>query len=181
MRQQNLASLIKEMTMRVNGVLMAVGAAGILGIVSMMTRAEEPAEKSFSVRPIGTVQKQGDRTVIVIDKAYQDGLLGLEQWSHAQILWWFDRNDTPQQRSILRVHPRGDQNNPLTGVFACRAPVRPNLIALSLCRVISVEDNVIEVESIDALEGTPVLDIKPYSPGHDAASEVRVPEWARPK
>ena len=60
-------------------------------------------------------------------------------------------------------------------------PFRPNLIALSLCKVVSVKDNVIEVEKIDAFEGTPVLDIKPYAPGQDSASEVRVPDWAKPK
>jgi tRNA-Thr(GGU) m(6)t(6)A37 methyltransferase TsaA len=116
----------------------------------------------------------------VLDKKFQDGLLGLDQWSHVQVLWWFDRNDTPQKRSILRVHPRGDLKNPLTGGFATRAPVRPNLIALSLCKVLAVKGNVIEVEKIDALEGTPVLDIKPYAPGIDSASGVKVPEWARP-
>jgi tRNA (Thr-GGU) A37 N-methylase len=66
-------------------------------------------------------------------------------------------------------------------VFATRSPVRPNLIALSLCKVISVRDNVVEVDKIDAFEGTPVLDIKPYAPGQDSASGIRVPEWARPK
>ena len=117
----------------------------------------------------------------MLDKKYQPGLLGLAGFSHVHILWWFDQNDTPQKRSILQVHPRGDPKNPLTGVFATRSPVRPNLIALSLCKVISVRDNVVEVDKIDAFEGTPVLDIKPYAPGQDSASGIRVPEWARPK
>ena len=85
------------------------------------------------------------------------------------------------QRAILQVHPRGDQKNPLTGVFATRSPFRPNLIALSLCKIVSVKENVIEVEKIDAFEGTPVLDIKPYAPGQDSATGVKVPEWAKPK
>lgn len=59
--------------------------------------------------------------------------------------------------------------------------MRPNLLALSLCKVVSVKDNVIEVEKIDAFEGTPVLDIKPYAPGQDSAKDVRVPEWAKSK
>ena len=145
------------------------------------SNAGEPETKSFSVHRIGEVQKKDGRSVIVLDKKYQEGLLGLEEWSHLQVIWWFDKNDTPQKRAILQVHPRGDKNNPLTGVFACRAPVRPNLIALSLCKIVSVKDNVIEVEKIDAFEGTPVLDLKPYAPGQDSASEVKAPQWARPK
>ncbi|MGD8590945.1 MAG: TrmO family methyltransferase, partial [Chromatiales bacterium] len=65
------------------------------------------------------------------------------------------------RRAILQVHPRRNPANPLRGVFATRAPVRPNLIALSRCRVISVNDNLIEIDEIDAFPDTPVLDIKP--------------------
>lgn len=104
--------------------------------------AMERKEKAFAVHPIGHVQKSEDRALIVIDEKYQPGLLGLAGWSHVQVIWWFDKNDTPQKRAILQVHPRGDGNNPLTGVFACRAPVRPNLIALSLCKLVSVNPSV---------------------------------------
>ena len=138
----------------------------ILGVIllgQVESNAEEPAAKSFSVHPIGQVQKKDGRNVIVLDKKYQDGLLGLDQWSHVQVIWWFDKNDTSQKRAILQVHPKADKNNPLTGVFACRAPVRPNLIALSLCKIVSVKDNVIEVDKIDAFEGTPIIDLKPYA------------------
>jgi tRNA-Thr(GGU) m(6)t(6)A37 methyltransferase TsaA len=144
-------------------------------------KTEERAARSFVVHSIGHVQKADGHTVIVLDKKYELGLLGLDGFSHIQVIWWFDKNDTPQKRSILQVHPRGDQRNPLTGVFATRAPVRPNLIALSLCRIVTVKDNVVEVEKIDAFEGTPVLDIKPYAPGQDSATEVKVPDWAKPK
>ncbi len=143
--------------------------------------AMEQGEKAFTVHPIGRIQKSEDRTLIVIDEKYQAGLLGLDGWSHVQVIWWFDKNDTPQKRAVLQVHPRGDRNNPLTGVFACRAPVRPNLIALSLCKVVSVKDNVIEVETIDAFDGTPVLDLKPFAPGLDSANGVKVPDWTRNK
>ena len=82
------------------------------------------------------------------------------------MLWWFDRNDTPQQRSILWVHPFGDPNNPLKGVFATRAPIRSNLIALTRCKVLSVKGNIIEIDDIDAFEDTPILDIKRYISGY---------------
>ncbi|HOA51363.1 MAG: tRNA (N6-threonylcarbamoyladenosine(37)-N6)-methyltransferase TrmO [Thermogutta sp.] len=154
----------------------------VLGIVltSSMTAiclAESPT--SFTVYPIGRVEKTDGRCRIVLDEKYKPGLLGLEQWSHVQVLWWFDKNDTPQKRAIVQVHPRGDKNNPLTGVFACRAPVRPNLIGLTLCKILRVQDNVVEIDDIDAFDGTPVLDLKPYAKGEDTADEVRVPEWAK--
>lgn len=155
-------------------------AAIAFGSVVAAENAQQPAAE-FKVHPIGHVKKANDRMLIVLDKKYQDGLLGLDQWSHVQVIWWFDQNDTPQKRSILQVHPRGNPQNPLTGVFACRAPVRPNLIGLSLCKVLAVKDNVVEVEAIDAFEGTPVLDLKPFAPGQDSASGVKVPKWAGPK
>ena len=154
-----------------------------ISLSSGVSRGEskQAAEEPFTVHPIGHVQKTDGRTLIVLDKKYQPGLLGLDGFSHIQVIWWFDKNDTPQKRSILQVHPRGDQKNPLTGVFATRSPFRPNLIALSLCKIVSVKDNVVEVEKIDAFEGTPILDIKPYAPSQDSATGVKVPDWAKPK
>lgn len=123
--------------------------------------AEEGAEPVFEVKPIGWVRKADGRTIIEVAHQYQTALLGLEDLETIWVLYWFDRNDTPEQRSILQVHPRGNPENPLRGVFATRAPVRPNLIALSRCRILSVRDNLIEIDDIDAFPDTPVLDIKP--------------------
>lgn len=114
----------------------------------------------FTVYPIGYVRKEDGRTTIVFREEYQPGLLGVDRLSHVWVLWWFDRNDTPEKRSILQVHPQGDPAKPLTGVFATHAPVRPNLIAMTRCKVVSVAENVIEIESIDAFPDTPVLDLK---------------------
>jgi tRNA (adenine37-N6)-methyltransferase len=147
----------------------AKGAAAVEG---------EPA-KSFTLLPIGRVEKKGQSVGIRIFEEYADGLLGLEGWSHLNVFYWFDRNDTPQQRRVLRVHPRGDKQNPLTGVFACRAPVRPNLIALSVCKIVSVRANLITVSDLDAFDATPVLDLKPFIPPDAPAQDLRVPAWAR--
>ena len=87
--------------------------------------------------------------------------MGVEKLSEIWVIWWFNRNDNPRMRSNLKVHPRGNPANPLTGVFATRAPMRPNLIALSRCKILSVKKNVIEIDSIDAFPDTPVLDLKP--------------------
>jgi tRNA (adenine37-N6)-methyltransferase len=157
--------------------MIGVLVVAVLGLVEV--QAQE--EKSFVVRPIGHVEKKDGRSLIVLEKKYEAGLLGLDGWSHVHVFWWFDKNDTPQKRSMLQVHPRGDQKNPLTGVFACRSPFRPNLIGLTLCEVISVKENVVEVKDIDAFDGTPVLDLKPFTPGVDSATEIKVPDWVKPK
>lgn len=143
-------------------------------------QAEQPehdGSKTLALRPIGCVKKADGRTTIVLDKKHQAGLLGLDGFSHAYVFWWFDRNDTPEKRSVLQVHPRGNRKNPLTGVFATRSPCRPNLIAMTLCKIVSVRGNVVEVERIDAFAGTPVLDIKPFIPGYDTAADATVPDW----
>lgn len=69
--------------------------------------------------------------MVRLDPRVRDGLLGLEQWSPIWVFHWFDRNDTPAKRSVLQVHPRGNPDNPLTGVFATRSPVRPNLACVT--------------------------------------------------
>ncbi|AFL73113.1 SAM-dependent methyltransferase [Thiocystis violascens] len=115
----------------------------------------------YRVWPIGWVRQDGKRTRIEIEPRYQPAMLGLEAGARIWVLYWFDHHDTPEQRAILQVHPHGDPTNPLRGVFATRAPVRPNLIALSRCRVLAVHGTVIEIDGIDAFAGTPVLDIKP--------------------
>jgi tRNA-Thr(GGU) m(6)t(6)A37 methyltransferase TsaA len=150
-------------------------------IVAATSTPAEPGQNrattEFKMHPIGHVKKSEDRTLIVLDKEYQPGLLGLGGFSHVYVLWWFDKNDTPEKRATLQVHPRGDLKNPLTGVFATRSPRRPNLIAITLCKIVAVKDNVVEVEKIDAFDGTPVLDMKPFLPGYDTAADAKVPDW----
>ena len=143
--------------------------------------AEGGPKTSYEIHPIGTVEKGDKWTRIRIFDAYVDGLLGLQEWSHVNVFYWFDQNDQPQKRGILRVHPQGNMANPLTGVFACRAPVRPNLIALSVCKVLSVESNLVILDGIDAFAGTPVLDLKPFIPPDAPVKDLRMPAWIKGK
>ena len=133
----------------------------ILGSAVFAKELPQVAEPQYTLNPIGWVRKSDGKVRIVVDKKYQPGLLGVEKLSEIWVLYWFDRNDTPEKRSVLQVHPRGNTENPLTGVFATRSPMRPNLIAVSRCKVRSVKDNVVEIDEIDALPDTPVLDLKP--------------------
>jgi tRNA-Thr(GGU) m(6)t(6)A37 methyltransferase TsaA len=145
---------------------------------TMRNASDKPAA-FLKVYPIGRVHKRGPVTTIEIDTPYRDALSGLDGFSHVWVLWWFDRNDTPSKRRILQVHPRGNPQNPRTGVFATRAPVRPNLIGLSLCKVKATEGGVLHVDDIDAFDQTPVLDLKPYLPDIDHEPGVKLPDWAR--
>ena len=133
----------------------------ILGSAVLAEELRQVAEPQYTLKPIGWVRKSDGKVRIIVDKKYQPGLLGVEKLSEIWVLYWFDRNDTPEKRSVLQVHPRGNTENPLTGVFATRSPMHPNLIAVSRCKVRSVKDNVVEIDEIDALPDTPVLDLKP--------------------
>lgn len=131
----------------------------------------------YHLTPIGTVHREDDRTWIDIQPAYADGLLGLDGFSHIYLFYWFHGNDTPEGRAVLQVHPRKNPANPLTGVFATHSPLRPNLVALTLCRILSISGTRIHVSGLDARDGSPVVDIKCYIP-HDVAPEaVTVPPW----
>jgi len=142
------------------------------------TMKGEKTSSFFELYTVGRIKRKGKSVRLHIFEKYTDALKGLDGFSHVFVLYWFDRNDTREKRSILQVHPRGNKKNPLTGVFACRAPVRPNLIALSLCKIISVKDGIVHIDNIDALNNTPVLDLKPYIPPIDhITKDVRVPDW----
>lgn len=140
---------------------------------------ERPGAQSpfFIIHPVGRVQHTAEGPTLKIFPAYQPALKGLEEWSHVIVLWWFDRNDTPERRSILQVHPFGNRENPLTGVFACRSPVRPNLIALTVCKIKKIEDGVVYVDAIDAWDQTPIIDLKPLTPRETMIKVERVPKW----
>lgn len=136
-------------------------------------------QTSYQVFPVGVVRLGGERPVIEIFAPFQDALLGLEGFSHTLVLYWFHENDSPEKRRTLRVHPRKNPANPLTGVFATHSPSRPNLIALTRCRIVSIGPDTVEVEKIDAIDGSPVLDIKCFIPDEPPLENVRIPDWVR--
>ncbi len=134
---------------------------------------------NFQIFPVGIIRKKNDTVLIEIDEKYNDALLGIEQFSHINVLYWFHENDTPGSRSTLQVHPCRNKKNPLTGVFATHSPHRPNLIALSLCKILSIDGTTIEIDKIDAFDGSPVIDIKCFFPTKLSIPDVRVPDWER--
>jgi tRNA (adenine37-N6)-methyltransferase len=137
----------------------------------------DPVKTDFQIYPIGFIDKYNDITEIIIDGTFSEALLGLDSFSHIHVIYWFHQNDTPEKRKILRVHPRKNKQNPLTGVFATHSPVRPNLLAMSICEIVSIKSNRIRIHEIDAHHGSPVLDIKCYIPPKKPLKNIHLPDW----
>ena len=112
---------------------------------------------------------------IVLNNELVEGLSGISGFSHLFVLFYLNQV-TLEQRKTLKVHPRGRQDMPLTGVFAARTMLRPNPIGLTLVELLKVDGNVLTVRGLDAYDGTPVLDIKPYD-FWDMAENAKVPDW----
>jgi len=138
---------------------------------------------AMSLKPIGFVRNEAKETPagwdwwqeliskIVIDESLTEALDGLENYSSIIVLYWMHRlkHDTIR----LKIHPRGDKNNPLRGLFATRTPRRPNPIGKMTVRLLRREGNVLTVKGLDALDGSPVIDIKPYARGYDSLDSDR--------
>jgi len=107
-----------------------------------------------------------------------DALLGLDQFSHIEVVFQFDRVPEPDLTEQAR-HPRGNVDWPKVGIFAQRHSARPNRIGVTVCRLLKVESTRLHVQGLDAIDGTPVLDIKPVMSGFLPRGEVREPQWAR--
>lgn len=122
--------------------------------------------------------REGWGTVVselILDASLEESTEGLEQFSHIIVVFWMHK--VPCERDIpTKVHPRGRQDLPLVGLFATRAPFRPNPIGMSVVRLLECQGNVLKVEGLDAIHGTPVIDIKPYLP-RDSVFDAIFPQW----
>jgi tRNA-Thr(GGU) m(6)t(6)A37 methyltransferase TsaA len=143
----------------------------------------------LTLKSIGLVQ--GGRTEIIDDdwddvrakivlnanEFSGDALAGLTDFSHIEVLFHFHKGD-PARIVIGARHPRDRLDWPKVGIFAQRGAMRPNLLGMTICRVLGVEGSKILVQGLDAIDGTPVLDIKPVMTGFAPRGPVREPEWA---
>lgn len=119
------------------------------------------------------------RAAIELDARFTpDALAGLNDFSHTEVVYVFDRVGYDEIATGAR-HPRGRTDWPKVGIFAQRGKNRPNRIGVTICRIVGVEGRRLEVEGLDAIDGTPVLDIKPVLSGFLPRGEVREPGWAR--
>ena len=129
---------------------------------------------------IGIVEKAREHEAKVrIFPEFCAGLKGIEDFSHLIILYWIHLRDTEEDRRTLLVFPRRHAVNVETGVFACRSPSRPNPIGLCVAELLHIDECILTVRGLDAMEGSPIIDIKPYIPRADSVSNARVPEWTQ--
>ena len=107
-----------------------------------------------------------------------DALLSLDSFSHVEVIYWFHREEAATPTLGAR-HPRGNKAWPLVGIFAQRGKNRPNRIGLTICKVLKVEGTTLHVSGLDAIDGTPVLDLKPWMSGFAPRDEIREPQWSQ--
>jgi tRNA-Thr(GGU) m(6)t(6)A37 methyltransferase TsaA len=146
-------------------------------MVSMKAKCE-----NVEMRPIGCVRRasaqenERDRSLvaqIVLDEALAPALDGIEGWSHVYVIFWLDRVRREEQPTELHGHDD-------LGVLAARSPIHPNPIGLTLVELVKREGNVLWVRGLDALDGTPVLDIKPYPDWERnliVVTDFQIPDW----
>jgi tRNA (adenine37-N6)-methyltransferase len=146
--------------------------------------ANEPPEIKF--KPIGVVHSEikergSGHTVranatIEVDEGLTEALDNLDEFSHIVVIYYFHKS---QRQTPLKVYPRHHEHTSLVGVLASRSPDRPNPIGESTVRLLKREGNILTVEGLDAIDGTPVLDIKPYIPGLDSVENAVAPPWTK--
>lgn len=135
--------------------------------------------KKFEVNQIGMIKQVGDEFYIEVERVFLPALKELDSFSHINVLCWFDKSDFEEARTVLEV-PSPYQGSPeIMGIFATRSPIRPNPIALTTAQLLSIdyETGRLAIAYIDADDGTPVLDLKPYTPSLDRVEEPKVPAW----
>lgn len=113
---------------------------------------------------------------IVVDSSLTEALDALEEFSHIIVLYWMHQVATTTQLPC-KIHPRGNSELPLVGRFATRSPNRPNPIGKTTVKLLERQGNILKVKGLDAIDNTPVVDIKPYIPGYDSVADARVPPW----
>jgi len=135
-------------------------------------------EHEYDIHPIGAVRREGDKAVVYINAEFREALLGLEEFSHVYVLWWADRHDNSESRAVLQCKPPYADGRTM-GIFATRAEYRPNPVAFTVCKIEHVDatEGRLVVNNIDALDETPVLDLKPYYPVCDRVKQARIPDW----
>ena len=123
---------------------------------------------------IGTVESTCKTSTLRIYPEFCPALLGIERHSHLIVLYWFHLRDNLEHRETLQVTPPRHEEAPLTGVFACRSPSRPNPIGVTVVKLERVDGCKLIVSGLDALKGSPIVDVKPYNPDSDSVPEVEI-------
>ncbi len=142
-------------------------------------------ETMIHLKPIGYVENNiEDQQIakcraeiiskIIIEPEWSDSLLNIEEYSHIFVLFWLHKIGSKAVEQ--HIYPRGDKNLPLSGILATRSRNRPNPIGLAVVELLERNENHLKVKKLDAFDGTPILDLKPYD-DYDVFENIDVPEW----
>jgi tRNA-Thr(GGU) m(6)t(6)A37 methyltransferase TsaA len=134
--------------------------------------------ETFKIYPIGRVRRGNDGIYLEIDEPFRPALKQLDHFSHVMVFWWADWFDNEEWRNNLQSRPPYAEEH-LIGVFATRAPYRPNPIAMTTCKVLGMDEpgGLVQVADVDAIDGTRIVDLKAYFPVCDRVREAHIPEW----
>lgn len=142
---------------------------------------EKDSMSNIKLYPIGRIEVEEGNFQLVLSSKYKDSLKGLEGFSHIQGIWWFDGCDNEIDNNQLITQKPYTEGPERLGTFATRSPARPNPIAITTWEIASIDyaKGIVKVYYIDALNGTPLLDIKPYTPSLDKVGNPTVPDWCK--
>lgn len=139
--------------------------------------------EKITLKPIGFVKNKvkaprfgnfkNEISEIILDKKFAKSLKGIEDYSHIIVVCWMDE----VKGYVVKHRPQGNPNVPIVGIFACRCPQRPNPIAITTVKLAGRKGNKVRVRGLDILDGTPVIDIKPYWPQYDKVANEKIPAW----
>ena len=139
--------------------------------------------KEIKIKPIGYVKNKviknrfggvgKEISTIQLEKCYSGALKGIEDYSHVIIVYWMDK----VKEHMIMHRPQGNPEVPIVGIFACRCPQRPNPIGITTVKLLEQKDDQIIVQGLDILDGTPIIDIKPYWPQYDRPGKAKIPDW----
>jgi tRNA-Thr(GGU) m(6)t(6)A37 methyltransferase TsaA len=135
--------------------------------------------REYQVEEIGKTITKENEFFIQLFPTYREGLKGLEGFSHVNVLYWLDQTDIAEFREILTMEQPYKGAPDILGTFATRAPIRPNPIALTVAKILAIDENngLVQVDYLDAENNSPLLDLKPYTPSADRVETPSVPEW----
>jgi tRNA-Thr(GGU) m(6)t(6)A37 methyltransferase TsaA len=138
--------------------------------------AAEHGDLSWKIRADRAAEERAVVSEIVIDAAFRGILDGINAFSHCLVLYWAHWV-SEGGRSMVKAHPMGRKDLPLVGIFATCSPARPNPICATVVKLLERNGNLLKVQGLDAVDGSPIIDIKPYNPSYYPVGEVRIASW----
>ena len=144
----------------------------------MLSAGESDLSLNARMEKINAYHRQVEDCIceLVIDPRWEELLDGIEGFSHVLVLYWPHLID-PVRRNLRKVHPMGRKDLPMQGIFATCSPARPNPVLVSAVPLVARTANVLTVKGLEAVDGSPIIDVKPYSKSYLTVEKLKMPEW----